>query len=148
MTPARSLPPPSLPPSLALFLSQISSELLLDSLLPDDFLPDGDLLPVPALASHLLPTRLLPLSPPATMVGFGGGGEVGLLLLPPLLDLLLRVPTSSPSHLPKLWWLYKEKGLGEEGRPGGGEAAGDLGALAIVEAVGQVGAGAPWPWRR
>jgi hypothetical protein len=78
--PACSLPPPSLP------LSQISRELL----------HGGDLLLEPTLVPHLLP-----LSPPAVMAGFSGAGEVSLplLLLLFLLDLLLRVLTSSSSNL-------------------------------------------------
>jgi hypothetical protein len=67
--------------------------------------------------------------------GSGGGScQVGGFLL--LLDLLIRVLVSSPSHLPKLSWPKKERALGEEGQQGGGMAAVNLGALAVVEAAG------------
>ena len=88
-TPACSLPPPSLP------LSQIPRAPPRRPP-PDNFLPGGDLLLEPTLVPHLLP-----LSPPAVMAGFSGAGEVSLplLLLLFLLDLLLRVLTSSSSNL-------------------------------------------------
>lgn len=100
-----------------------------------------------ALSSRRPPPRAPPhphAAPPSLPSGGGNGTvEVGRRLL---LDLPLKVPMSSPSHLSKLFAALSGKGF-RGGRPARRWRwpAGGLGALSAV-GPGR-GGGAPWPWQ-